>query len=665
MFSDIKKQMQLKFSEIAKLGTLYYVEVDRDKIWEVYLNAIPAEKRQSNNCNCCKSFLRQFGGIVGIKNNLLITLWDFIATDDEEYGAAVKALRDYVVSLPIKNVYFNTFAHCGTDRNPDGKNNVIWEHFHLKLPPAFVKTDFGPIQANALGNKEVLERSLNEITDDAVETVIELINQNSLYRGSEFKNMVVEFQKIKERYKKVKGATPKNNFCWLESITASPSTTRIKNSAIGTLLNDLSEGRELDSAVAAYEKVTAPTNYKRPTSLVTPKMVDAAKKRLEELGLTDCLYRRMLSEKDLTVNNSLFVYRQTSIEGDVFDQMKKDTIVNPKSLSKVEEIAIDDFIKKVLPTAKSIKVLVENKHLGNFVSLVGPKTSDDTNTLFKWGNNFSWSYTGEVTDSIKERVKEAGGKVDGVLRVSLSWDNTDDLDLQVFEPDGYKVYFGNRKETSPSGAMLDVDANGGDGMRNDPCENICWANLPKKQGEYKVVVNQYSKRESSKQGFEVEVEFNGETYNFSQKNNGATGVNHYILTFNYSSRTGFKITSGDSKEGSASYRSTEKWKIKTGQFHLVKSITLSPNYWNAQVGNKHFMFFLDGCKTDTKTRGFYNEFLKEELAKDRKVFEILGSKITVEPAENELSGIGFSDTLRNDLIVEVTGSFKRTLRIKF
>jgi hypothetical protein len=310
-----------------------------------------------------------------------------------------------------------------------------------------------------------------------------------------------------------------------------------------------------------------------------------------------------------------------------------------------------------------VKVLVENRHLGNFVSLVGPKNQEDK-TLFKWDNNFSWSYTGNVADSIKERVKNAGGKVDGVLRISLSWDNTDDLDLHLIEPGNkYTVYYPNKRQKSPSGAILDVDANGGDGLMANPVENIYWANLPTIGGEYKVVVNQFNQRQKQNTGFEVEVEFEGQTYNFSSNSNGLTGHNHKVLTFSYNKKDGFKIISGESSNGN--YKSNEKWGIKTGQFHTVKAITLSPNYWNSQIGNKHFMFFLEGCKSDEVTRGFYNEFLKEDLSKDRKVFEILGNKVKVEEAEDELSGIGFSDTIRNDLIVEVTGTIKRTLKIKF
>ena len=74
-------------------------------------------------------------------------------------------------------------------------------------------------------------------------------------------------------------------------------------------------------------------------------------------------------------------------------------------------------------------------------------------TMFKWPNNFSWSYAGELADSIKERVKRAGGAVDGDLRCSLSWFNYDDLDLHLIEPgasrttiNGEEICFSNRRK---------------------------------------------------------------------------------------------------------------------------------------------------------------------------------------------------------------------------
>jgi hypothetical protein len=93
---------------------------------------------------------------------------------------------------------------------------------------------------------------------------------------------------------------------------------------------------------------------------------------------------------------------------------------------------------------------------------------------------------------------------------------------------------------------------------------------------------------------------------------------------------------------------------------------LSPNHWgNKGGGNKHYIFTLEGCLSDESPRPFFNEYLKPELDANRKVLEILGSKVKVEDTNNQISGLGFSETNRNHAIVKVTGNFTRTLKVIF
>jgi len=194
-----------------------------------------------------------------------------------------------------------------------------------------------------------------------------------------------------------------------------------------------SEGIELNESVRKYEAIVAPSNYKRPKAIFTQKMLDEAKKKLEEMGLIDSLGRRYATLDDITVNNILFANRDSvkKINGSVFDDMKAELAVNAKTFDKVEEISISDFIKDVLPTVKNMEVLFDNKHSSNMVSLIAPKVKG-CKTMFKWDNGFSWAYSGNVTDSMKERVKAAGGKVDGVLRFSIQWNEA----LRVFQKVG-------------------------------------------------------------------------------------------------------------------------------------------------------------------------------------------------------------------------------------
>jgi hypothetical protein len=670
MFRQLKQQVRESFGALSK-QELFYVNIDREEIWDQYLSGFTEAVRQEHNCNCCKSFLRQYAGIVAIIDNKKVSIWDKVCeeltVETEEYHDSIQNLRRYVDARPITGVFRNPFASCGTDKNLDSKKNITWEHFHITLPNKFLRTgDVDAYLGECRTTKEVLKRSLDELKIDATKAVLELIDQNSLYRGKEHEATLNKFLALQQLYKNIP-VELKDNYCWEKSTILSAPITRIRNTSIGTLLVDLSEGIELDDAVTKFERMVAPSNYKRPTALVTPKMIEQAKEKLNELGLIGSLERRFAQETDLTIDDILYTDKSSSVT-DVFNDMSKGTVINPRSFTKIEEVSINDFIEKIVPTAKVIEVLVEDGHMSNMVSLIAP-IDKEAKTLFKWNNGFSWSYAGGITDSMKERVKAAGGNVEGVLRYSIQWNENEeaagcDLDAHAYEPNGEHIYYsspfrkdrGNQK-TSMTG-QLDVDIIHPHGVA---VENIVWTDVSKmREGDYTFAINNYNHGRNG--GFSAQIEFDGQIYNFGQSRHHE-GMKTVAIV-NYSKKNGFSLTK-TVLDAKSSVSSKDKWNVKTNTFTRVKKLMLSPNYWRQQVGNKHFFFFLENCISDESPRPFFNEFLKPEFDENRKVFEILGGKLRIEATNNQLSGVGFSETQRNHLICKVTGTFSRTLKINF
>lgn len=689
MFKDFVKAIQKNLQQMSKDSSrLFTVNVDTEELYNLYLDSFPAgtneiyRERREYDCSCCRHFIRDVGNVVSIKNGELHTIWGINPVSDDKYNVVAAALDTYVKQKAVLGVFLKKEKRIGTPENremlPTGKINK-YEHFFVDLPEICIfKECYGHTLEGDLSQfrdiRNVFKRSLDEISKEAVDTVLELIAQNSLYKGAEWKKQLAEFKNYQKEYGKLTDEQ-KELWIWEKSIAAGAVIGKIRNHSIGTLLVNISEGMDLDLAVRKYEQIVAPVNYKRPKAIFTKKMLEDAKKTITELGYMDSLQRRFATLDDITVNNILFSNKDAAkrITGamDLFDEMEQDVAIDPKRFSKVEEISAEDFIKNVLPVAKELEVYLENKHIQNMVSLIAPEVAD-AKTMFKWNNGMSWAYTGNITDSdIKENVKAAGGSVTGIVRFSIQWNDKDgkdnsDLDAHCIEPKGGEHIYFSHKISRYTGGELDIDitdpiyqckSNGGVAV-----ENITYPSKERmKPGTYKFYVNQYSFRNS--QGFKAEVEVNGEihSYEYNTPVRGNVDVAEVILD----QSGNFKVV--DKLPGNCATISKDVWGIKTLQFTPVSVVCYSPNYWDEQkgIGHQHLFFMLKDCINPEEPNGYYNEFLKPELEQHRRVFEALGAKAHVKDVDDQLSGVGFSLTKRNDLIIKVKGATERVLKIKF
>ena len=664
---------------------LFETDADPEVVWDLYLNGIPKQfnpvyhTRTIHDCSACRHAMKTLGRLVTIDEDLEVRpLMDFDAGDGSFYQAVLDAVSAYVKTRSITGRFLSPFCQVGTPQSrillEDG-SVVTPSHWNLKLPAQATAARKARIEGEKAKFRDtcaVFQRSLREISEEAVTTVLELVRSNTLYKGEEWQGALTKFLTCKREFDRL----PEEKqalYCWKNASQVGIAVGRIRNHSMGTLLTDLTEGMNLDTAVRRYEKIVAPANYKRPKAIFTPKMLEEARATVEELGLTNSLARRFATADDIRVNNILFCNRDAAKrirtrEGtaSVFDDLMAEARPSPRRFSRVEEISAEDFVEKVLPTAREVELLMEARFAPNMVSLIAP-ADPDAPSLFKWDNAFSWAYAGNMTDSdIKRNVKSAGGRVDGVLRFSIQWNDTEkydgnDLDAHCMEPGGEHIYFGH-KGSPATGGNLDVDIIHPTKGKS-AVENITYPELRRmKPGRYEFFVHCFTFR-GGRGGFQAEVEYEGEIHRFS---------------YNKTLRQNEKVPVADvtlERDGSFSIRTKlpeavdhrSIWGVKCGDFVPVSVILYSPNYWDGQqgVGHRHYLFMLRDCVNEETPNGFYNEFLKSELEPHKRVFEALGGRMAVETVKDQLSGVGFSATKRNHLTLRVTGSTQRTLKVLF
>jgi hypothetical protein len=706
-FKEVSELVRTQFSKVTSGDKLFRSSVTGDQLWQLYIESFnPTDnpvfrdpESSTHNCNLDKNFIRRYGNVVSINKDFRVeTMWDVELDKTNPYFNSFKAMSEALKAAKILDVFFETFDelnslpyekcnktqatyrlgipvnHKQYTKEEVDKFGVVTEgkvyqfhHFYADLPTKFVDKT-GKSQASILSDfrsaRDVFNRTMLEIPADTLELVRDLINQGSLLDGTTHLYKVNDMLPLKREYDAL-GSKSRDNWVWVKSYKL--PFAKFKNELIGVLCTELAEGVELNTACQAWNKRVDPANYMKAVAPITKKQIEEARKFIEENGYMESFDRRFATIDDISVDEILHsnVGKGELKTASIFDGVKPTTSTRHKrsQFDGIEEVSIDKFMKDILPTCTSVEAFFENRMEGNLVALTTAKMLD-SKKMFKWDNNFSWTFNGNLAgkSQIKQAVKSAGGKVDGVLRCSIMWNEDGksicDFDLHAIEPNGNEIAFhsyrGSNNKTRMSG-FLDVDM-----IRPSDLgvENITWVNLNSMgDGTYRFINHNYDG--GSNTGFKAQIEFNGEVFDYE---------------YNGNARGNTKIADVTLKNGVFSIvhhlpetTSTKTvWGLETNTFHKVNLVSLTPNHWGENnVGNKHYLFMLDGCKSDVPLRSFHNENLNGELAQHRKVTEVLGNTTMLEPTEKQLCGLGFNSTVNDEVILKLSGSFKRTIKVKF
>lgn len=701
------KMLQEQFDAMCATGKLFRSKVTGDQLWEAYMRGFGEDpifrdpESSVHNCNQCKHFFHRYGNIVAItEDNSIMTMFDGETTD--EYRESFRLMSELLKSAPVQDMFVETFnylhnavyARCSKNdsmyalnldhtvkrytKEEAEKFGVVkpnetrtFVHFCVSVPREFIH--FGndtvdAIQARFREDKNVFKRALDEIPTDNLQLVIDLIDQGSLLNGDTHKYKVVEFLNLSRQYNSL-SAAEKDNWCWVKSYKY--NLARFRNELIGTLCVELAEGKDLNAACQDWNKRVDPANYMKATAPITQQMIDNAKSFIAENGYEESFTRRCATMEDIKVSDILHAnvgdgkIKPVSI----LDGIKPTSTRHKRSeFDGVEVVSIDKFMKDILPGCTSVEVFLLNSHKNNFVTLTTP-VNKDSKPIFKWGNNFGWTYNGNLAgkSEIKEAVKAAGGFVNAPFRFSIMWNEDGrsicDLDAHAKEPNGIEIYYGahnigNGYRKTSLGGCLDIDM-----IRPHSVgvENIFW-NEPERiiDGAYSFFIANYDHGHNS--GAKAEIVFGDEVFTYV--------VDHEIMHNVDIATVHIKNGMIDHVEQSkylvdSNATSKEIYGLETNKFHKVNLVCLSPNHWDVAFGNKHYFFMLDGAKSPESIRGFHNEFLRPELLEHRKVMEVLGVSLKVESTDKQLSGLGFNATVRDEVVLRLQGSHKRVIKVQF
>ena len=620
-------------------------------------------------------------------------MFDFIA-DDEEYKASINNMAAKLKNSAVSDVFFETFEFLnqanyekcyksstsfklGIEVNYKtySKEEVLkygvveenklytFEHFMVRMPEQFVLKDssqsLASLVAHYRSNYEVFKRTMEEVSADVFFIVSELISQGSLLNSDLYAAQLSAMEKLKLEYMNIPSDQKRDLWCKVTSYKL--SCAKLLNTLIGTVLTDVESGKELGEVCRTYNYRVDPANYMKATSPITKTQIKEAQKFVEENNYTESFTRRYATLDDIKASEILHLNSDSKkIKSvSIFDQIQPTSGSKKElNLDKIKEISINDFMEKELPNAKSVELYLENRHENNLVSITTAENKD-SRRIFKWNNNYSWTFKGNLssTSLIKQNVNKFGGKTEGALRFSIMW-NEDGRSICDLDAHCYIHNFSGRNLNhiyyADKQNCLDVDMIN---PREVGVENIIFNtsyNLNSKKYVFKIVNFNGGKNS----GFKAEIEFNNQlfSYEFNKELIGDIHVATVEVTADGEMSIYHNLPATNVSRG--------LFGLNTLEFHKVKLICLSPNYWDDNaIGNKHYMFMLENCINPEKIKGFHVDNLKSELATHRKVLEVVGNTTMIEPSDaTQLSGLGFNSTIPDNVIVKINSN--KVLKIK-
>lgn len=259
------------------------------KLYDIFLNNLPEEARQYYNCRSCRNFVNRYGGLVTIDDYGYIHPVMWAGFIPEFFRPACEKVRKAVMESKVIGVFISSERRLGV-ASAGG-----WSHMCVDLPKTMVyhnrlKNEY-QLMAEKKQDYEMLLRAVTSYKNSTIETAVNLLQSDMLYRGEKVLGIAKWFLDVKNTFVNLKG-TQKTNYLWKKAVTAPAGFCHISSSMIGTLLDDIEAGMYIEAVKRRFAEKMNPTQYQRPKAAPGSQNVARAEEIVAKLGIANSLKRR-------------------------------------------------------------------------------------------------------------------------------------------------------------------------------------------------------------------------------------------------------------------------------------------------------------------------------------------------------------------------------------
>lgn len=145
----------------------------------------------------------------------------------------------------------------------------------------------------------MLARGLSEFPRTVVEQAVAILSGEMLYRGEKVLGAARWLLAVHDQLASTRNTRHRDNLLWLAVATAPPGFAHVRSTMIGTLLEDLAAGLEIESVKRRFAEKMHPLQYQRPTAPPSEGNIQQAEGVIAKLKTAGALDRRFAKLEDL------------------------------------------------------------------------------------------------------------------------------------------------------------------------------------------------------------------------------------------------------------------------------------------------------------------------------------------------------------------------------